>query len=266
VEDAAIVLRAIAGFDSKDPVSLALPVADCSQGGTPEIHGLKVGVLRELTVRESTEDVEAAVSAAVEVLRDLGASTKDVSVQSEPLARAAMTVIQRVECGVYYSRHMGRQRLAALDSDVKEWLRLTHSYTIDEYLNAQETAAVIRQELLVLLNDVDIIVGPTCPTAALEPTLLTPILTLAPHQHGTGSITVRGSRVNAKALATRGTVLGSLANLPCLSVPCGFSSESLPIGLQLMGPPLNEGVLLRVGMAYQAATDWHLRQPVLLDP
>jgi aspartyl-tRNA(Asn)/glutamyl-tRNA(Gln) amidotransferase subunit A len=261
VQDVAVVLQAIAGYDPKDPTSLPEPVPDYRAHIGDGARAVRIGLVDELLGKECTEEVESAVRAAVDVLAELGAEVKEVSLPSEREGQEALTIIQRIECGVNYRQYFGAERLEQLDADVKEWLQLTRGYTMEQYLNAQRTAAVLLQEVSSLLNDVDVIVSPTCLTPALDPTLVTPLATLAPFQEGSGTIHVRGLEVNARPLVTRSTGLGSLTGLPCLSLPCGFTGKSLPIGLQLMGRRQDEALLLRVGFAYERATDWHLRRP-----
>ena len=249
VADTALVLQAVAGYDPQDPISLRAPAADYSRDLDKDIKGTRVGVLEELVGANCTEEVEAAVRSAVAVLEGLGAEVSRVSIPHSEESTRVLTVVSEAESAVDYRRVFPKERLDNIDPDLVEYIRRGDSYTMAEYLDGQRMAAVLRQEVDSVLEDVDIVVAPTC---------LTPAVLISQERK---FISVRGQDVDYLKLLLRVTSISSVTGLPALSIPCGFSSDSLPIGLQLMGRRMEESRLLRIGHAYEQATDWHLRHP-----
>ena len=249
VADTALVLQAVAGYDPQDPISLRTPKADYSRDLGKDINGTRVGVLEELVGANCTEEVEAAVRSAVAVLEGMGAEVSRVSIPHSGESTRVLTVVSEAESAVDYRRVFPKERLDNIDPDLVEYIRRGDSYTMSEYLEGQRMAAVLRQEVDSVLEDVDIVVSPTC---------LTPAVLISQERK---FISVRGQDVDYLELLLRVTSIASVTGLPALSIPCGFSGESLPIGLQLMGRRLEESRLLQIGHAYEQATDWHLQHP-----
>ena len=249
VADTALVLQAVAGYDPQDPISLRTPTADYSRDLDKDIKGTRVGVLEELVGANCTEEVEAAVRSAVAVLEGLGAEVSRVSIPHSGESTRVLTVVSEAESAVDYRRVFPKERLDNIDPDLVEYIRRGDSYTMAEYLDGQRMAAVLRQEVDSVLEDVDIVVAPTC---------LTPAVLISQERK---FISVRGQDVDYLKLLLRVTSISSVTGLPALSIPCGFSSDSLPIGLQLMGRRMEEARLLQIGHAYEQATDWHLQHP-----
>ena len=249
VADTALVLQAVAGYDPQDPISLRTPTADYSRDLDKDIKGTRVGVLEELVGANCTEEVEAAVRSAVAVLEGLGAEVSRVSIPHSRESTRVLTVVSEAESAVDYRRVFPKERLDNIDPDLVEYIRRGDSYTMAEYLDGQRMAAVLRQEVDSVLEDVDIVVAPTC---------LTPAVLISQERK---FISVRGQDVDYLKLLLRVTSISSVTGLPALSIPCGFSGDSLPIGLQLMGRRMEEARLLQIGHAYEQATDWHLQHP-----
>ena len=249
VADTALVLQAVAGYDPQDPISLRIPTADYSRDLDKDIKGTRVGVLEELVGANCTEEVEAAVRSAVAVLEGLGAEVSRVSIPHSGESTRVLTVVSEAESSVDYRRVFPKERLDNIDPDLVEYIRRGDSYTMAEYLDGQRMAAVLRQEVDSVLEDVDIVVAPTC---------LTPAVLISQERK---FISVRGQDVDYLKLLLRVTSISSVTGLPALSIPCGFSGDSLPIGLQLMGRRMEEARLLQIGHAYEQATDWHLQHP-----
>ena len=249
VADTALVLQAVAGYDPQDPISLRTHTADYSRDLGKDIKGTRVGVLEELVGANCTEEVEAAVRSAVAVLEGLGAEVSRVSIPHSRESTRVLTVVSEAESAVDYRRVFPKERLDNIDPDLVEYIRRGDSYTMAEYLDGQRMAAVLRQEVDSVLEDVDIVVAPTC---------LTPAVLISQERK---FISVRGQDVDYLKLLLRVTSISSVTGLPALSIPCGFSGDSLPIGLQLMGRRMEESRLLQIGHAYEQATDWHLQHP-----
>ena len=251
VEDVALVFGAIAGFDPDDPISLRDPVPNYASGLQANMKGMRIGVLDEFVSANCTEEVEAAIREALKTLQDMGAQTQDVKIPHSAESTRVLTVVSEAESAVDYRQVFPKERLDNIDDDLKEYLARGDAYSMAEYLDGQRMAAVLRQEVADAFRDVDVIVAPTC------------LATAVPISRERQLIDVRGMQVDYLELLLRVTSIASVTGLPALSVPCGFDSKGLPIGMQLMGPALSEGRLLRLGHAYEQATEWHKARPDL---
>ncbi len=251
VEDVALIFEQIAGFDSDDPISIREPVPCYASSLDGNMKGMRVGVLEEFVGDNCTEEVESAMRRALSVLEGLGVHLSRVEIPHAEESTRVLTVVAEVESAVDYRIVFPRERLNNIDEDIKEYIRRGDSYTMAEYLECQRMAAVLRQEAADAFEDVDVIVSPTCLTTA------------APISRERQIIDLRGERMNYQELLLKVTSIASVTGLPALSVPCGFDSNGLPIGLQLMGGALHEPRILRLGHAYEQATPWHKARPNL---
>ena len=251
VEDIALLFGVVAGFDPNDPISIRGPIPNYAACLNGNVEGVRVGVLQEFVSANCTEDVEAAMRDALTTLEDLGAQLQDVKIPHSAECKRVLTVVSEAESAVDYRQVFPKERLDNIDDDLKEYLARGDSYTMAEYLEGQRLAAVLRQELAEVFQDVDVIVAPTC---------LTPAVPISQERQ---LIDVRGVQVDYLDLLLRVTSIASVAGLPALSVPCGFDRNGLPIGLQLMGRSLEEARLLQLGHAYEQATEWHKARPDL---
>lgn len=251
VEDVALVFGAIAGFDADDPISLRDPVPHYASGLQANMKGMRIGVLDEFVSANCTEEVEAAMREALNTLQDMGARIQNVKIPHSSESTRVLTVVSEAESAVDYRQVFPKERLDNIDDDLKEYLARGDSYSMTDYLDGQRMAAVLRQEAADAFHDVDVIVAPTC------------LATAVPISQERQLIDVRGMQVDYLELLLRVTSIASVTGLPALSVPCGFDSKGLPIGMQLMGPALSEGRLLRLGHAYERATEWHKARPDL---
>ncbi len=251
VEDVALVFGAIAGFDADDPISLRDPVPHYASGLQANMKGMRIGVLDEFVSANCTEEVEAAMREALNTLQDMGARIQNVKIPHSSKSTRVLTVVSEAESAVDYRQVFPKERLDNIDDDLKEYLARGDSYSMTDYLDGQRMAAVLRQEAADAFHDVDVIVAPTC------------LATAVPISQERQLIDVRGMQVDYLELLLRVTSIASVTGLPALSVPCGFDSKGLPIGMQLMGPALSEGRLLRLGHAYERATEWHKARPDL---
>ena len=244
VEDCAITLQAIAGHDPKDRYTWDVPVPDYHADLDADLAGKRIGVVKELLYSDLVEpEVRDAVSQAANTLAELGAHVDEVSI---PLTSHANTIssILRVEAPTNY-RELIRNRLREINHD-NRISYLTWSLTPAlAYYKALKLRALLRQQVLDALNQNDVLLMPTMGIAApkIEPD---PVI---------------DSKENSSRNRAGLTTSFSLASSPALSVSCGFTSENLPIGLQLGGRPFEEQTILNVAYAYQQNTDWHTRKP-----
>ena len=245
VEDAAITLESIAGYDPKDTYSWNSPVPDYRQALDGDIKGVRVGVIAGQTDAEPVEDeIRDAVAKAVAALGKLGASVEEVDL---PLARHAMTitaVFLRVETALTHRRWI-RDRL----QDYSRVLRIEHLagsiIPAQVYYKAQKLRSLLRRQVHEALERHDVLVLPTVTAPA-------PTIDASP---------VAAGDEGRKRLPYRPTAIFSLASSPAISVPCGFRSDGMPIGLQIGGRPGGEETVLKVAYAYEQNTTWHTVRP-----
>ena len=244
VEDCAIMLQAIAGHDPNDRLSSQEPLPDYRAALTGDISGLRIGILREVLYADSVEpDVGKAVIDAGNALSKLGAAVEEVSV---PLAAHAGPINGgiRVEAPTTY-RNLLRERPRDIGHDNRIGYLTNAVMPATYYYKAIQLRTLLRRQILEALESVDLLVMPTAGVPA-QP--------LSPDPAITG-------RENVNRTPYLLTTVPSLANIPALSVPCGFSNDGLPLSLQIAGRPFDEAAVLRAGHAYEQATDWHIRRP-----
>ena len=244
VEDCAVTLQAIAGYDPKDLYTWNVPVPDYQASLDPNLAGIRIGVIKELLHTDLVEpEIQAAVLDAADSLAELGAQVEDISI---PLTSHSNTIssILRVEAPTNY-RDLIRNRLQERNPD-NRISYLTWSLTPAlAYYKALKLRVLLRQQILQTLEDFDVLLMPTMGIAApkIEP----------------------DPAIESKETSNRNragmTTSFSLASCPAISINCGFTSNNLPIGLQIGGKPFAEQTVLNVAYAYEQATDWHTRRP-----
>jgi aspartyl-tRNA(Asn)/glutamyl-tRNA(Gln) amidotransferase subunit A len=264
VEDAAIALGAIAGHDAADSTSVDRPVPDYRALLGHGADGLRLGVPDEYFIEGTDPEVEAAVRAAIGVLEKLGASVEPVSLPHTEYGLAAYYLIAPAEAssnlarydGVRYGRRAPgardlvdmyqRTRAAGFGAEVKRRIMLgayalSAGYYDAYYGKAQRVRTLVRQDFERAFERVDLVVAPTTPNVAFR----------------------FGDKADPVQMYLNDvfTVPASLAGLPGISVPAGFTAAGLPIGLQLIGRAFDEATMLRAAHAYEQATDWHTRKP-----
>ena len=244
VEDCALTLQAISGYDPNDPYTWDVPVPDYRRALDGNLTGTRVGVIKELLHTDLVEpEVRDAVSRAADSLAELGAQVEEVSI---PLTSNSNTIsgVLRVEAPTNY-RELIRNRLGEINHDNKISY-LTWSLTPGlAYYKALKLRALLRQRVLEAFNTVDVLLTPTMGIAAPK---------IIPDP-------VVDSKENTERNRSGLTTTFSLASAPALSICCGFTSENLPIGLQLAGKPFDEQTVLNVAYAYEQNTEWHTRRP-----
>jgi aspartyl-tRNA(Asn)/glutamyl-tRNA(Gln) amidotransferase subunit A len=266
VQDAALVLQAIAGHDPCDSTSADVPVPDFLAELSRPIEGLRLGVPREYFVEGMDPEIAASVRAAIEVLERLGGRVEPVSLPSTEYALAAYYVIAPAEASSNLARYDGvkygsrapgardvvdmaaKTRARGFGAEVKRRIMLgtyalSAGYYEAYYGRAQKVRTLVRRDFDAAFARVDLIVAPTTPTVPFK----------------------LGEKEDPLAMYLNDllTIPVNLAGLPGLSVRCGFSLGGLPIGLQLVGRPFEEATLLRAAHAYEQATQWRTRRPPL---
>ncbi len=246
VEDAALVLQAIAGPDPRDPATLGQRVPDFTEALDRPVAGLRVGVLVDDYHQEMAEDVRAAFEEALGILRSLGMEIVPVRFPRPVEAGAAQTAIIMAEAASVHERWL-RDRPGEYGADTRARLQRGQFLSATQYLRAQRARALVREEVADLFRSCAALVCPTTPSVAA------PI-----HED---AVVIRGVRVNVRDTMTRMTRLWNLTGLPAISVPCGFGAGGLPVGLQVVGSAMDEATVLAVAHAFEQATPWHTRRP-----
>ena len=244
VEDCALTLQAIAGYDPNDSYTWDVPVPDYRRALNSNLAGTRIGVIKELFDTDLVEpEVRDAVSRAATSLAELGANVEEVSI---PLASNANTIssVLGVEVTTNY-REVIRNRLPEINHD-NRISYLTWSLTPGlAYYKALKLRALLRQRVLEAFNTVDVLLAPTM---GIAPPKIIPD-------------PIVDSKANTERNRSGLNTTFSLASAPALSICCGFTSENLPIGLQLGGRPFDEQTILNVAYAYEQNTEWHTRRP-----
>jgi aspartyl-tRNA(Asn)/glutamyl-tRNA(Gln) amidotransferase subunit A len=265
-EDCARLMGVIAGHDPRDSTSARHPASDYLRELNQPLQGLRIGVCREHLDEGLDPEIRDAIEVAQQHLLELGARQIEVSLKLSPLAVPTYYVVAPCEASSNLARYDGvrytfRQSQDDLDAmycqtrgtgfgaEVQRRIMLgtyalSSGYYEAYYLRASKLRGLIREEYQRVLQQCDVILGPTCPTpplplgqAAIDPLAL--------------------------YLADIYTVSANLAGIPALSLPCGFNRQGLPIGLQLQGKMFTDSKLLAIAHQFQQLTDWHLKHPTL---
>ena len=268
VTDAAIMMNVIAGYDPLDSTSANVPVPDYMKAlKKKDVKKLRIGLPNEYFGEGLNPEVEHAVRTAVDVLKELGGEIKEISLPTTRAAVAAYYLIATAEASSNLARYDGikyglrtkqsndlldmymKTRQEGFGPEVKRRIMLgtyalSAGYYDAYYGKAQAVRTLIRRDFDAAFKDVDLIVTPVTPTCAFK----------------------LGEKVQNPLemyLSDIYTISVNLAGIPAISIPCGFSTAGLPIGLQLIGRPFEEDLVFRGAHAYEQAAEWRLRKPTL---
>lgn len=244
VSDAAVMLQAIAGYDAKDLNSADMPVPDYLAGLRDGSEPARIGIPRKFFYQDLDPEVAAAVEQALELLRTLAGDISDVELDI-PTDRT----LQTAESYAYHAEFVSRSPELYQPETLRR-IRKGADISRAEVEQRRREQEQIRREIPKVFEDVDVLVTPTTPVPApaiaelkQNPDLLRP----------------------REMLLLRNTRPVNVWGLPAISVPCGFTSAGLPIGLQIIGPHWQEARVLQLAYAYEQATDWHKRIPKLAE-
>ena len=250
VEDCAITFQAIAGYDPKDASTRNEPLPDYRQALDGNVRGIRIGVINEMVHRDDVDrEIRDAVVAAAGALGELGAAVEPVSVPWIETSGSVSKCLTDMEGAAI---HHERLKTRAMEYDYNSRVRLLTGILTPAqvYYKAQKMRALIRAQILEQLQEVDVLVLPTSPIVA-------PKIPDAPGIKSQEEAHGRMSGVRSW------TGPFNLANVPAISIPCGFTSENLPIALQIVGRPFEEATVMKVAHAYEQNTTWHTRRPPL---
>jgi len=265
--DCALVLNAIAGYDSRDSTSVLCPTPDYTRCLTTNLNELRIGVPKEYFVEGMQTEVATAIRVAIKKLEELGARVEwEVSLPHTRYALAVYYIIAPSEASANLARYDGvkygfsysdaatmweamkKTRKYGFGAEVKRRIMLgtyalSAGYYDAYYLKAQKVRTLIRREFAEMFEKFDALITPTSPTTPFK----------------------IGEKVDDPLqmyLSDVCTLPINIAGLPAISIPAGFADE-LPIGMQIIGKPFSEEILLKIAHSYQQATDWHKRRPDL---
>jgi aspartyl-tRNA(Asn)/glutamyl-tRNA(Gln) amidotransferase subunit A len=265
VEDAAILLQAIAGYDPHDSTSVDLPVPDYSAALGEQIRGVRLGIPKEYFIDGMAPDVVSTVRKAIATCRELGAEIVDISLPHTEYGIAAYYIIAPAEASSNLARYDGvkyghraegskelmdmyrRSRSQGFGSEVKRRIMLgtyvlSAGYYDAYYKKASQVRTLIKQDFLDAFRKCDAILAPVSPIPAFR-------------------IGEKSDDPLQMYLSDVFTLPASLAGIPGISAPCGFTSENLPVGLQILGPHFREDLVLRIAYQFEQATSFHLQRP-----
>jgi aspartyl-tRNA(Asn)/glutamyl-tRNA(Gln) amidotransferase subunit A len=266
VQDAALLLRVIAGHDPQDSTSMPTPVPDYTAALTGRVDGLRIGLPKEYFVAGVQPEVEAAVRTAVAHLESLGAEVIPISLPNTDKALPVYYLVAPAEASANLARYDGvrfghsagadvmfenfrQTRGEGFGPEVKRRIMLG-SYALSAgyydayYLRAQQVRTLIKQDFEAAFQHVDVIACPVTPTTAFR-------------------LGEKTDNPLEMYLSDIFTISVNLAGICGISVPCGFDGQGLPIGLQLIGPHLGEGAILQAAHAYETTTTWHRQKPTV---
>jgi aspartyl-tRNA(Asn)/glutamyl-tRNA(Gln) amidotransferase subunit A len=265
VEDAAIILQAIAGYDDKDSTSVNMPVPDYRSALSGSIRGLRLGIPKEYFIEGTHPEVSSAVERAIQTCKELGAETVEISLPHTEYGIAAYYIIAPAEASSNLARYDGvkygfrfpdprdllnmyhQTRSQGFGPEVKRRIMLgtyvlSAGYYDAYYRKASQVRTLIRKDFLDAFERCDAILTPVAPMSAFK-------------------IGEKTEDPLQMYLSDVFTLPASLAGVPGISVPCGHSSEGLPIGLQILGPHFREDVILKIAYQYEQAAGVRNRKP-----
>ena len=236
VEDAGLVLNALTGYDPQDPGSADVPVGDCTETLVEGVDGIRIGVPRQMLWQGCEEDVVEHCEIAVDHLRSMGATVTEVEMPLQTARPRGLTII--AEAAAYHQKWLRERRDEY--GDILERVEAGLGVTAVEYINDQRLRRKFIDETVNVLQEVDVLISPTCSRTA-------PLI-----EEGDDG-----------AELARITAPYDVTGIPAISIPCGYDRNGMPIGLMIGGRHFDEATVCRVAHAYEQSTDWILQRPEL---
>lgn len=267
VTDCALVLNAISGYDKMDSTSAPVKQPDYMKSLINDVKGMKIGIPKEYIAEDINADVKKAIFAAAEVFGRLGATCEECSLPKTEYAIPAYSIISAAEASSNMARYDGikygfraekyddlldlykQSRSEGFGAEVKRRIMMgTYVLSSDHYdayyKKALQVCTLIKESFDEAFKSFDMLLGPTAPTTAFK-------------------IGEKADNPLAMYCGNIYTVPANIAGVPALTLPCGFDNDGLPIGLQLIGKPFAEGLLIRAGYTFEQNTGYHMCRPEL---
>jgi aspartyl-tRNA(Asn)/glutamyl-tRNA(Gln) amidotransferase subunit A len=246
--DAALVMNVIAGYDPADPASADVPVHNFASRLNRDIRGLRMGIPKNHFFDRIDPEVLKAVQAAIKILEDLGAISIEVNFPYMEQAVSAWLAILLAEASSIHEQDI-RQRPEDYGEDVRLYLEEGELVAAGRYLKGQRIRRLLVEGFRDAMAGVDVIITPA---TAVPATKL-----------GESVVTIDGKEEELFRVLARISSPFDMTGLPALALPCGLTKRGLPVGLQIVGHPFAEDVVLQIGHAYEQATDWSKRRPTM---
>jgi aspartyl-tRNA(Asn)/glutamyl-tRNA(Gln) amidotransferase subunit A len=240
------MMSVMAGYDDLDPTSSERPVPNYVESLDLGFNGVKIGVPKNYFFEHCELEVRGVVDRAIDTLRQLDSKIVEFEFPHIPEIVAAYTAIDNCESSTYHAKMLA-ERPNEYSPDVRLLLEQGMFIPATYYIEALRYRSLLFPKILQLFKRFDVIVTPTEPVVAPKV--------------GESSVRIDGFDESLDSALSRYVAPFNLLGLPALSIPCGFSSSGLPIGMQIVGYPFDEVTLLRVGDAYERATSWYLNFP-----
>ena len=246
VEDAALMMEVIAGYDPRDSYSRQVPTPRYSEKLQGGIRGLRLGIPRKTFYNRLDPEVDQAIQTALRRLEQMGAEFVDIAIPAAEGQRAIFANIASPEAFSYHEKHLASSP-DLYGSDTRARIEAGRLMLSTDFVRAQRARSILKAELAAALETADLLVTPTVPIPA-------PRIDQTAVDWDNGRETIVGA-------LTRNTRLFNITGLPAITVPCGFTSGNLPIGLQIIGRAFDEASVLRAAYAYEQDTGWWERRP-----
>ena len=240
VADTALLLQVIAGYDAQETTSIEMNVPDYSKALGAKVSSLRIGAPREFFFADLDPEIEAATKEALSVLGKLTAGIRDIALPANSM-ESLRDVVRAAEAYAYHREYVTKTPELYQPLTLKR-IRAGADVTTPAYIQGRRDLAQVRRTAEKWLGSVDVLVTPTLP--------IPPPLISDPH-------------ADDILPAVRNTSPFDVNGWPAISLPCGFTSQGLPMGLQIIGPNGAEPVIFQLAHAYEQATDWHKRRPQL---
>ncbi len=246
VADAAIVLRCLAGYDSRDPASASVNVPNYSEALTGEIDGLRIGVPSRFFFEHVDPEILAATSRVLRCCKSLGAEIIEVETPDMEFARTVSLVVQMPEALSYHGPYL-RSKRHLYGDDLRSGFAVAQFIMAEHYIHAKRMLTLYRRQFAALFEHIDLLLTPGCPM-------------IAP-QIGVSEVTIDGRTEPVGNAHARFTNIFNMTGQPAMTMPSGWHSAGLPMGVQLIARPFEEATLLRAGDALERALGLESRQP-----
>jgi aspartyl-tRNA(Asn)/glutamyl-tRNA(Gln) amidotransferase subunit A len=247
VEDAAITMQALAGYDARDPVCQDQPVPDYRAGLKRGVRGLRIAVIENHFLDRNQPAVQALFDSAIADLERDGATIIRVQVPTLRYGLAAIFAIELASSSAWHDRWVREGVTQHYTPDVRDLVEMGRLVSAVDYLKAEQVRTLLMRELREVLESADVIATPTEPLTAWP--------------KGVWTVDVSGAPESVLAASWRLTYPFNLSGLPAITVPCGFDHGGMPVGLQLAARPFDEAMVLRVAAHYERSHDWLARKP-----
>jgi aspartyl-tRNA(Asn)/glutamyl-tRNA(Gln) amidotransferase subunit A len=246
VRDLAILLNIMAGQDPLDPHTKDVPVPDYAAALTGDIRGIRLGIPRNYFTEDVQPEIADAVAKAIKRMEALGATAVPVEITDLDGVLDCMLAIAMSEAAVYHQSSL-RATPDLFGDETRLLLEAGEMMPATAYINAQRARVAVKAAFKQALREVDVLVTPTQPSTALK--------------IGQSLSRIGSREESVFGVSARFCAPFNISGLPAASIPCGMSTDGLPIGLQIIGKPFDESTILRVAHAYELNTGWHLEYP-----